>query len=293
MKIIQYIKKLSRSNAGLTKMNDVYITIASNVNPILIFGNPPQEINFIDRETKKIWDLKFKHETNGEYRLSRLGPYVRDKKAKEGDNIYIEKVNIDNEINFIIDIDTNVNSAIKNPGWQKYEFEMSDEIVENDNIEQRKNLIKSVLENVVKKNGYELGSTVKGYVRFLTPKINDIIPKTAGGTSNWIRKESFLFEFEYRMSYVVLKFVISPGEENNRKILSEIVKSLPNSKPAKGLQWLVYYSSDSIKIDFLNDKYNNEAELEKIFDELLKRNKSQIDQFEEEVLNQRNKFNQK
>ena len=278
MKIIQYIKKLSRSNAGLAKMNDVYITIASNINPVSIFGNPPQEIKFIDRETKNILELKFKHETNGEYRLSRLGPYVRDKKAKEGDNIYLEKIiNINNEINFIIDIDTNVSSINKNPGWQKYEFEVPDEMVENEDLEKRKNLIKSVLENIVKKHGYILGSSVKGDVRFLTNKIKDIIPKTGNG--NWPGKESFLFEFNYRMSYVNLKFVISPGDEGNRKILSEIVKSLPNSKSAKGLQWLVYYT-DNINVDFLNIKFSNEAELERIFENLLERNKSQIELFE-------------
>lgn len=288
MKIIQYIKKLSRSNAGLTKMNDVYITIAANINPVSIFGNPPQEIKFIDRDTKNILVLKFKHETNGEYRLSRLGSYVREKKAKEGDNIYLEKViNINNEISFIIDIDTNISSINKNPGWQKYEFELPDETVENEDVEKRKNVIKSVAERVIAKHGFVMGSSVKGDVRFLTSKIKDIIPKTGNG--NWIGKESFLFEFNYRMSYVNLKFVISPGEESNRKILSEIVKSLPDSKPAKGLQWLVYYS-DNIKVDFLNEKYNNETELEQIFEELLTRNKSQIERFETAVLKQQNNF---
>jgi hypothetical protein len=235
--------------------------------------------------------LKFKHETNGEYRLSRLGPYVREKKAKEGDNIYLEKViNINNDISFIIDIDTNISSINKNPGWQKYEFEVPDEVVENENIEKRKNLIKSVLENVVKKHGYILGSSVKGDVRFLTNKIKDIIPKTGNG--NWPGKESFLFELDYRMNYVSIKFVISPGVDSNRKILSEIVRALPNSKPAKGLQWLVYFS-DVQKVDFLNDKFNDETELEEIFDDLLKRNKTQIEQFENEVLKHQNKFTQK
>lgn len=290
MKIITYIKKLSRSNAGLAKMNDVYITIASNINPISIFGNPPQEIKFIDRETQNILELKFKHETNGEYRLSRLGPYVREKKAKEGDNIYLEKViNTNNDISFIIDIDTNISSINKNPGWQKYEFELPDAMFENENAEKRKELIKSALENVVKKNGYELGSTVKGYVRFLTPKIKDIIPNTGGEKCNWIRKESFLFEFDYRMSYVRLKFVISPGEENNRRLLSEIVKGIPNSEKSKGLQWLIFYS-DKIKVDFLNEKYNDEAKLEQIFEELLTRNKAQIERFETAVLKQQNNF---
>ena len=176
--------------------------------------------------------------------------------------------------------------------WQKYEFNFEDEILENEIIEKRKELVKSALENVVKKNGYELGSTVKGYVRFLTPKIKDIIPNTGGEKCNWIRKESFLFEFDYRMTYVRLKFVISPGEENNRKLLSEIVKGLPKSENSKGLQWLIFFS-DKIKVDFLSDKFNNKADLESIFEKLLLRNKTQIELFETEVLKQQNNFTKK
>ena len=290
MKIIQFIKNLSRSNAGQTKMNDVYITISSNIDPVSIFGTPPIEINFTDRDSKNIIKLNFKYEANGEHRLYKLGPYVRSKNAKEGDNIYIEKIiNSNNAINYIIDINTERNLSEKIPAWQKYEFELPDEKIENENLEKRKELIKRTLENVVKKHGYELGSTVKGYVRFLTPKIKDIIPNTGGEKCNWIKKECFLFELDYRMSYVRLKFTISPGEENNRKILSDIVKSMPNSENSKGVQWLVFYS-DKIKIDFLNDKFNNEAELESIFDNLLNRNKSTIELFENEVLKQQNKF---
>lgn len=290
MKIIQFIKILSRSNAGQTKMNDVYITISSNIDPVSIFGTPPIEINFTDRDSKNIIKLNFKYEANGEHRLYKLGPYVRSKNAKEGDNIYIEKIiNINNEINYIIDINTEKYLSQKIPAWQKYEFELPDEIIENENLEKRKELIKRTLENVVKKHGYELGSTVKGYVRFLTPKIKDIIPNTGSEKCNWIKKESFLFELDYRMSYIRLKFTISPGEENNRKLLSDIVKSMPNSENSKGAQWLVFYS-DKIKIDFLNDKFNNEAELESIFENLLNRNKSNMELFENEVLKQQNKF---
>ena len=123
MKIIQFIKKLSRSNAGLTKMNDVYITIATNANPISIFGIPPLDILLFDRTTNSPIDLKFKHETNGEYRLSKLGSYVRSKNAKEGDNIYIEKIiDTNNNEKFIIDINTNMDLSKKIPNWQKYEF---------------------------------------------------------------------------------------------------------------------------------------------------------------------------
>ncbi|WP_309640760.1 hypothetical protein [Flavobacterium sp.] len=123
MKVTQYIKKLSRSNAGLAKMNDVYITIATNADPVSIFGDPPLSIDFVDRQTKNITNLNFKHESNGEYRLSKLGPYVRAKQAKEGDNIYLEKIIDDNNnVKFIIDIDTNINSSRQLPSWQKYEF---------------------------------------------------------------------------------------------------------------------------------------------------------------------------
>jgi hypothetical protein len=202
--------------------------------------------------------------------------------------------NYDNDALLELEIGDKNNYLKQQPNfiWRKYEFDLPDKIVDDEYIKKRKNTIKSILEEVVKKHGYELGSTIKGYVRFLSPKLKDIIPKTAGEKCNWVHKESFLFEFDYRMSYIALKFTISPGEENNRKIFSEIVKGLPNSKNARGSQWLAYYS-DKIEVDFLSDKYNNEAELERIFVDLLERNKGQIQQFETEVIKQQNNFTKK
>ena len=47
---------------------------------------------------------------------------------------------------------------------------------------------------------------------------------------------------------------------------------------------------DNEIVDFLNEKYNDEAKLEQIFEELLTRNKAQIERFETAVLKQQNNF---
>jgi hypothetical protein len=288
MKIIQYLKKMSPSNAGLTEMNDVYITVSKKANPILIFGDPPLDINFEDITTKEIINLKFKLENNGEYRLSKLGQYVRNKKAKEDDNIYIEKrISNGNEIKFFIDLYKTNNTNITYPSWQKYEFQIDDEKYNTYNIDNRKLLIKEVAEKVVLKHGYVLQSTIKGYVRFLTKNITNIIPKTSVG--NWLNKESFLFEIEYRMDYVSLKFTISPGDERVRNILKEITSILPGSRKAKGKQWLVNYIYTE-KVNLLDDKFDDSVLLEKVFDDLLDKNKTQIETMEREILNNKNRF---
>lgn len=127
MRVQQFIKQLTPSNCGETEMNDVYITIAKNANPIEIFGEPPRDIKCLDRATNEILLLKFKHESNGEYRLSKLGPYIRSKKAKPGDDIYIERRDVDSQSDplFIININKStetLNSQIQNPKWQRYNF---------------------------------------------------------------------------------------------------------------------------------------------------------------------------
>ncbi len=288
MKIIQYLKKLSPSNAGLTEMNDVYITVSKKANPILIFGDPPLDINFEDITTKEIINLKFKLENNGEYRLSKLGQYVRNKNANRDDNIYIEKrIYNGNEIKYFIDLYKTRDSTIAYPSWQKYEFEIDEEVYNTNNNESRKLLIKEVAEKVVLKHGYVLQSTTKGYVRFLTKNITNIIPRTSIG--NWLNKESFLFEIEYRMDYVSLKFTISPGDERVRNILKEITSVLPGSRKAKGKQWVVNYLYTE-KVNLLDDKFKETGLLEKVFDDLLNNNKTQIETMEREILNNKNRF---
>ena len=58
------------------------------------------------------------------------------------------------------------------------------------------------------------------------------MPKT--GILGWKGNESFLFEMAYWEKGLSLKFVISPGNEKNRQVLSDIMKTLPKNKKAAG-----------------------------------------------------------
>jgi hypothetical protein len=88
-------------------------------------------------------------------------------------------------------------------------------------------------------------------------------------------KESFLFEIAYWEKGLSLKFIISPGHEGNRKILSEIVKSLPKSKKPMGKKWLTFYS-DARKVNFSNEKYEDLDEVRKLVKNLLDNNRELI-----------------
>ena len=81
MKISQFIKTLTPSNCGIGGMHDVYITISRLAKPEDIFGFPPFEFDCTDKETGEKVNIMFKLEKNGEYRLSRLGNYIRNKEG--------------------------------------------------------------------------------------------------------------------------------------------------------------------------------------------------------------------
>lgn len=98
---------LTNSNCGLAGMHDVYITISKRRNPEEIFGVPPKEIMFIDIKTGNVIELRFKHEKNGEYRLSRLGSYLRLKKAKPGNEIVLGWTDSERSGNRLFYIDIN------------------------------------------------------------------------------------------------------------------------------------------------------------------------------------------
>tara|TARA_Y100000590_G_C15541262_1_gene947088 strand:- start:9 stop:785 length:777 start_codon:yes stop_codon:yes gene_type:complete len=89
--MLSFSKILFKSNLGLGRMHDKYITVPANCDPPSFFCQPPETIHFFDKNFKKSYHFKFKHENNGEYRLYRFGRFYDDNDAKVGDTIHIEK----------------------------------------------------------------------------------------------------------------------------------------------------------------------------------------------------------
>ena len=147
--------------------------------------------------------------------------------------------------------------------------------------------VRKIIEDMILEEGYVLETCHKYYARFLTEKLSPIIPKT--GIAGFSGGESFLFEIAYWEKGLSLKFVISPGNEVNRKILSNITKTLPNSKKATGKKYLTYYR-DPRKVNFLNEKYDNEDEIKLLIQNLLRDNKKVINIFETEVIRVKDSF---
>jgi len=90
MKKDSFTKKLSKSNLGLAKMNDKYITVPKNqVNPTYFFGIPPSNITCYDPLLDSYFTFPFTLQKNGEYRLSKFTAYFNAKNADPGDIIKI------------------------------------------------------------------------------------------------------------------------------------------------------------------------------------------------------------
>lgn len=146
--------------------------------------------------------------------------------------------------------------------------------------------------NIIKKSVQDLGFVLetcnKGYVRFLTKNLSSIIPKT--GIMGWRNQESFLFEIAYTDKSISLKFVISPGEENNKRVLADIIKKVAKNRNASGKHWLTYYS-DSIKHNIKRDFSEGRIEqIEQRVSDLIDNNKEKIDSLEKAILEVEDQF---
>ena len=102
-------------------------------------------------------------------------------------------------------------------------------------------LRKSMREELPKRNWIE-GSENKYYVRFLTPKIKDLIYYNVETKNGWTKKESFLFEIVLYPSsnQLTFKTVISPSDpEYNCKRLEDILLEIDGFSGSKGKKWLL------------------------------------------------------
>ncbi len=114
--------------------------------------------------------------------------------------------------------------------------------------------VEEIFKNHVQGAGWVLGSCDKGYTRFLTPNLSGKMPKTG----RWREAEPFLFEFDYWPKRIILKAVISPGNEENRDLLSKAISGIPGVREPKGEQWLTYYLDTKWAVDVTDSKLSNE-----------------------------------
>ncbi len=127
-----------------------------------------------------------------------------------------------------------------------------------------------IFQEKISESGWIMGSKHKGYARFLTPKLYDIIPRKGHG---WPNKESFLFEIDFHWSKrkAVFKTVISPSDEEIQKVMSTAIENIPGYKKPSGKKWLVHFqhswkfdSDAMVSVDRSEVKNNLDMEWAKI-----------------------------
>lgn len=92
----------------------------------------------------------------------------------------------------------------------------------------------------IKESKWVLGSCHKGYVRFMTAPLKEIIP--VGYHSGWTGRESFLFQIDYyNGKNVIFNTVIPPGDSTVKNILSQALETIQGHKKPQGKQWFVHF----------------------------------------------------
>jgi len=101
-------------------------------------------------------------------------------------------------------------------------------------------LLYPIFEKKLKECGYYIGSKNKGYIRFTSSKLDELIPKNGVG---WPGKELFLFEINYFWSKktLTLKALIAPGNKDIAQKILDAVKDSKHFKRPSGKKWLAFY----------------------------------------------------
>jgi len=149
-----------------------------------------------------------------------------------------------------------------------------------------------IFEKWFKKKGMIIGSKNKGFLKFSTPKIDDIIPRKGKG---WPLKESFLFELDFfwsKRNKAVFKTVIAPCEKELQEQLSKALERVPGARKPYGEKWLAYFQIDwkfnkngfenEIDENSINDMLENEWPR---ISELVNKVETEIIKQKEELIN--------
>lgn len=149
-------------------------------------------------------------------------------------------------------------------------------------------IIGSSFENKVKDTNWVLGSSSKSYVRFLTPKLQSIIPNDGSG---WKNKESFLFEivFDPERKKANFKTVISPGNVKVVEILEKALRNVEGSSSPRGGKWLVHFNH-AWKFDARKFADENEAEIQHEINKEWGKIESIVSKVEAEILKYEDKL---
>lgn len=142
----------------------------------------------------------------------------------------------------------------------------------------------------IEKSGWIVGSKHKGYVRFLTPKLDRIIPRKGQG---WPLKENFLFEIDYfwNQNKIVFKTVVSPGDPEIQDIFKKAMIKIEGHKKPRGNKWLVHFIH-TWKFNTENFIGADENEVMRALDKEWDKVTEIVEKVEEELLKYENEFQQ-
>lgn len=120
-----------------------------------------------------------------------------------------------------------------------------------------------IFEKKVLESGWITGSTNKGVVRFLTPKLKEILPQLKGNN----QKESLVFELDYywlNQKQLCFKTIIAPGEgttkdEEIRNLISTHIEEIKDARKPNGKKWLVHFiEKHPFKLDEMKEKTDDQ-----------------------------------
>lgn len=135
--------------------------------------------------------------------------------------------------------------------------------------------IRDLLFEVVKENGFEIGSENKFYVRFLSPEVQPLVYINKKVKNGWKKRESFLHEIRLRVKSGVLVYVpvISPSDpEYDSESLLNLLLEIDGFKTPSGKKWRVPFQKN---VKFNYDEFESltreekKEKLQKFFEKIL------------------------
>jgi hypothetical protein len=124
--------------------------------------------------------------------------------------------------------------------------------------------------NKIKESNWEVGSKGRGWIGFLTPKLNEILPR--GYNIHWPKKESFLFALNYQKENLFFETNIPPMENDEiRRILRAALESVKGHRAPGDKQWLIHFRSrfEFRPADLINETEDNiKQAVDKIWPEI-------------------------